>query len=199
MAGEDCTARWPRGRWLPRPSGTCSRPGPSGSAAWPYRRRWPRPARRPDRRARRSTSRSMSLSAKVAARMRPASATAWSSSKQTVIASGLWDDRTEQVPSWLGARSSCQRHSPSSAGTCSPFRRPTSGRSADPGLGWQQFVAQRRMRGRQWPWRRQVSPAGRTALAAVVASSGSRLKRIAEIGADRLFVPAVKNLPAGSW
>jgi hypothetical protein len=34
--------------------------------------------------------------------MRPASATAWSSSKRTVIASGLWDDRTEQVPSWLG-------------------------------------------------------------------------------------------------
>jgi hypothetical protein len=39
----------------------------------------------------------------VAARMRPASATAWSSSKLTAIASGLWDDRTEQVPSWLSA------------------------------------------------------------------------------------------------
>jgi hypothetical protein len=39
----------------------------------------------------------------AAARIRPASATAWSSSKVTAIWSGLWDDRTEQVPSWLGA------------------------------------------------------------------------------------------------
>jgi len=50
-----------------------------------------------------TSSRSMSPSARVAARMRPASATAWSSSKVTLIASGLWDDRTEQVSFWLGA------------------------------------------------------------------------------------------------
>jgi hypothetical protein len=50
-----------------------------------------------------TNSPSMSPSAKLATSMRPASATAWSSSKQTVIASGLWDDRAEQVPSWLGA------------------------------------------------------------------------------------------------
>jgi hypothetical protein len=42
-------------------------------------------------------------SARLAARIRPASATAWSSSKVTAIWSGLWDDRTEQVSSWLGA------------------------------------------------------------------------------------------------
>src|SRR5206468_4363358 len=49
-----------------------------------------------------NSSRSPSPSARLAARIRPASATAWSSSKVTVIWSGLWDDRTEQVSSWLG-------------------------------------------------------------------------------------------------
>jgi hypothetical protein len=38
-------------------------------------------------------------SARVAARIRPASATAWSSSKVTAIASGLWETCIEQVPS----------------------------------------------------------------------------------------------------
>src|SRR4029453_2629967 len=49
-----------------------------------------------------NSSRSRSPSARLAARIRPASATAWSSSKVTVSWSGLWDDRTEQVSSWLG-------------------------------------------------------------------------------------------------
>src|SRR6266542_3172896 len=46
-----------------------------------------------------NSSRSRSPSARVAARIRPASATAWSSSKVTAIASGLWETCIEQVPS----------------------------------------------------------------------------------------------------
>src|SRR6266545_1858233 len=63
---------------------------------------WAAPGVSPRSRWVSNSSRSRSPSARLAARIRPASATAWSSSKATVIWSGLWDDRTEQVSSWLG-------------------------------------------------------------------------------------------------